>query len=123
MNEGENELDTKTRKQRRQLTRAEDFKLCSWYKDNADRLLKISDPQTCELAEKEIGVGGLNASHIVGVRAALDLQKPRLSRSGGSSEDVKALEGLLNLQAEELNTVKRQMQGLLDRVRKLEAQR
>ena len=106
---------------RRQLTHVEIFNLCTWYKENQTRLLTITDAEVRMEAEKTLQITGLNDSHITGVRRTLGIEKRR--KPAPPNGDVEALECLVNEQADKLASLMGTVQGLLDRVRKLETTR
>ncbi len=105
---------------RRQLTHAEVFNLLTWITSNKERLLNTDDVLICAEATMALEIPGLKESHIQGARKTLGMQRRKPAPPGG---DLEALECLVNEQSDKLVSLMGLVQGLLDRVRKLETTR
>ena len=107
---------------RRKLTNAEVFNLTTWYAANKERLHEMTDGEIRTEAAEVLKIEGLTDAHLMGVRKTLGIQK-RPPRSETAGDNVEALTCLLNEQGDKIAALERGVQGLLDRVRRLETTR
>jgi len=117
-----------TPRTKRTLTNAESFKLCTWYQEHKDRLHHMTDSEIRAEAESTLGIAGLTEGNIQGARTTLGISKRKPAPP--PSADVAALTELVQEQAGKISELEAQalrhaqaLQGLLDRVRRLETTR
>lgn len=108
---------------RRVLNQKETFQLLTWYKENQERLLHITDEGIIAEVSQVLKIEGLNLAHLTTARKTLGIQKRESRKPAPPSADLEAMQCLINEQADKLMARSVTLQNLLDRVRRLETTR
>ena len=108
---------------RRVLSQKESFQLLTWYTEHQERLLQMTDAGIVTEATTTLGIQGLNHAHLISARRSLGIQKRESRKPAPPCADLEALQCLVNEQADKVISLMATVQGLLDRVRRLETSR